>query len=323
VKYTLATMGTGGTNGIDAKNTSTPPGKLQLPSGGAKVTGGKATVTITATDPGNPRGYVDGQVYFATYDFDPPVEGYNQDPDDLISVQIYQQTPITGTPTWRNGIGDILRQYGMLYPIMGQFRLWTYGGVVENNAKIARVLRLDASLPLHMPATRDLSSIRCNLILSWFDAGMPYGPIGPVGGPGTSWNNLPTVGGWGRMTSLVVRSGDVIDAIQPIYGSNAAPSQGGPGGGPTRIDLTDDAIVSITGSSGTYFGRAQLAQLTFTTARGKTYGPFGTMRNVSSPSPFELTAPAGGAIWSFFGTTAVHTDGTTYVASLGGNVQAL
>jgi hypothetical protein len=206
---------------------------------------------------------------------------------------------------------------------MGRFQLWTYEGVVANREKIQRVLSLDISEPLHMPVSRDLSTIRCNLILNWFNAGMPYGPIGPVGGPGTSWDNLPTVSGWGPMTSLVVRSGDIIDAIQPSYGSNAAPIQGGPGGTPTSINLTDDAIVSITGSTGTYFGMKQVAQLTFNTARGRTYGPFGTMRNVQSPQPFELVAPTGSAIRSFFGTTVVHSGGTTYIASIGGNVQLL
>jgi hypothetical protein len=121
----------------------------------------------------------------------------------------------------------------------------------------------------------------------------------------------------------VLRCGDIIDAIQPIYGSNAAPIQGGHGGTPTSINLTNDAIVSITGFTGTYFGMAQVSQLTFKTASGKTYGPYGTMNNVQSPKTFELVAPAGSAIRSFFGTTVTHTDGTTFVASLGGNVQML
>jgi hypothetical protein len=210
----------------------------------------------------------------------------------------------------------------MLYPIMGRFQLWTYEGVIANREKIQRVLSTDISQPLHMPVSRDLSAIRCKLILDWFNAGMPYGPMGPVGGPGTSWDNLPTVSGWGPMTSLVVRSGDVIDAIQPSYGSNSAPIQGGPGGTPTSINLTGDAIVSITGSTGTYFGMTQVVQLSFNTARGRTY-PFGTMRNVQNPQPFELVAPTGTAIRSFLGTTAVHTDGTTYIASIGGNVELL
>ncbi len=322
-KYTLGTLGTSGTHGINPTNISTPEGKLLLSSSTLNVTGGKATLTITGTNPGNPRGYVDGQVYFTTYTFSPPVADYNQDPNDLLSAQIYQANPITGTPSWTNGIGDILRQYGMLYPIMGRFQLWTYEGVVENRDKIQRVLGLDISQPLHMPVSRDLSTIKCNILLDWFKAGMPYGPIGPVGGPGSSWNNLPTVSSWGPMTSLVVRAGDIIDAIQPSYGSNAAPFQGGPGGTANSIDLTGDAIVSMSGYTGTYFGMEQVAQLTFKTARGKSYGPYGTMRNVQNARPFELAAPTGSGIRSFFGTTVVHSGGTTYIAGLGGNVQML
>ncbi|RKI49502.1 hypothetical protein D7Y27_02660 [Corallococcus sp. AB004] len=322
-QYTLSTLGTSGTNGISEANISTPTGKLQLSSNVVSVTGGKATVTLTGTDPGNPRGYVDGQVYFTQYTFSPTVADYNADPNDLVSVQIYQQTPITGAPTWVNGIGDILRQYGMLYPIMGRFQLWTYDGVISNREKIARVLGLDISQPLHMPVSRDLSAIKLQLILNWFNGGMPYGPMGPEGGPGTAWDNLPTVSGWGPMTSLLVRSGDIIDAIQPSYGSNAAPYQGGPGGNAHTIDLTDDGIVSMTGYTGTYFGMTQIAQVTFKTARGKTYGPYGTMANVSNAKPYSLVVPTGSAIRSFFGTTVVHSGGTKYIASLGGNVQLL
>lgn len=320
--YTLSTLGTSGTNGINAQNTATPPGKLSPQAPVVEVKGGRAVFNITATDPGNPRGYVDGQVYLATYDFSPAVPDFHQDPNDVVSAQIYQQSPIAGVPSWTNGIGETLRQYGMLYPIMGRFQLWTYDGVVENSEKIQRVLSLDISQPLHMPVTRDLSTIRYNLIRSWFQAGMPYySPLGPQGGPGTSWDNLPTVRDWGPMTSLVIRSGDVIDAIQPIYGANAAPSQGGARGTASTVQLGGDPIVAITGYTGSYFGKLQAVQLTFKSASGALHGPFGTMRNVENRQSFELVAPAGSTIRSFFGTTAVHTDGTTYIAAIGGNLQ--
>jgi hypothetical protein len=172
--YTLSTLGTSGTNGIRDSTLSMPEGKLTFSQDTVEVRDGKATVIMQGANPENPRGYVDGQVYFATYNFDPEVTTFHQDPNDIISAQIYQQNPVTGTPTWVNGIGDILRQYGMLYPIMGQFQLWTYEGVKENHDKIKRVLGLNISQPLYMPVTRDLSAIRCKLILDWFNAGMPY-----------------------------------------------------------------------------------------------------------------------------------------------------
>jgi hypothetical protein len=280
-------------------------------------------VTITGHNPGNPRGYVDGQVYFITYNFNPPVTGFHQDPNDVISAQIYQEDPIKGDPTWENGIGNILRQYGMLYPIMGQFQLWTYEGVYENHEKIQRVLGLDISQPLFMPVTRDLSAIRCQLILDWFNTGMLYSQVGPAGGPGTSWNNQPEVSTWGPLTGLVVRSGDISDSIAPVYGARTATPRGGSGGNLHQIDLAGDAIVAISGFTGTYFGATQVAQLSFTTARGRTFGPFGTFQNVSGKQPFDLRAPAGYRINSFFGTTFTHMDGKTFIASIGGNVLAM
>jgi hypothetical protein len=318
--YTLSTLGTSGTNGINARNLSTPPGKLTLSASTVAVAGGKASVTIRGLDPGNPRSYVDGQVYFNTYNFSPQVADFYLDPNDLVSVQIYQQNPITGYPTWVNGIGDILRQYGMLYPIMGQFQLWTYKGVRENHDKIQRVLGLDISQPLHMPVSRDLSAIRCKLIMDWFHADMPYSQVGPAGGPGTAWNNLPAVSTWGPLTGLVVRSGDIVDSIAPVYGTQTAPPQGGTGGDPHQVSVTGDAIVAISGVTGTYFGATHVAQVTFTTAGGKVLGPFGTLRNVGATQPFELRAPAEYRINSFFGTTFTHTDGRAFIASIGGNV---
>lgn len=318
--YTLSTLGTSGTNGINESNLSTPTGTLTLSGSTVAVHEGKATVTITGHNPGNPRGYVDGQVYFNTYNFSPEVANFHQDPNDLVSVQIYQQSPITGYPTWVNGIGNILRQYGMLYPIMGQFQLWTYQGVVENHEKIQRVLGLDISQPLHMPVTRDLSAIRCKLVLDWFRAGMPYSQVGPAGGPGASWNNLPEVGDWGPLTGIVVHSGEIVDSIAPVYGTRTAPPQGGSGGSPTQVDFPGDAIVAISGFTGKYLNATHVAQLTFTTAAGTTFGPFGTMRNVGPVQPIDLRAPEGCRINSFFGTTFTHTDGKAYIASIGGNV---
>jgi len=327
VTYTLGTLGTSGTNGINASNLSTPEGKLVLSSAVVNVSDGKATLTITGQDPGNPRGYVDGQVYFTTYTFSPAVDGYNQDPNDLLSAQIYQQHPIDGTPTWQNGIGDLLRQYGMLYPIMGRFQLWTYEGVIVNREKILRVLTTDISQPLHMPVSRDLSEIRTNLVVAWLQAGMPYGTLGPAGGSGSpygqSWDNLPSVKDWGPITSLLVRAGDILDAIAPTYGANTAPLAGGQGGVASTIDLVGDAITAISGYSGVYFGVEQIAQVTFHTAKGKTYGPYGTMNNVDQPTAFELHAPQGSAVQSFFGTTVQHTNGDVFVGALGGNVRAL
>lgn len=147
--------------------------------------------------------------------------------------------------------------------------------------------------------------------------------IGPVGGPGSAWNNLPTVARFGAMSALVVRHGEIIDAIQPFYGALAAPSQGGQGGSASRTQFAGEPIVQMFGYTGNYYGAEQVVQLGFKTLHGKTIGPFGTMGGVTNKKSFELAAPAGQHINSFFGATVVHTGGGTYIASLGGNTAPL
>jgi hypothetical protein len=282
------------------------------------VQGGKATVIMQGANPGNPRGYVDGQVYFTTYNFSPEVADFHQDPNDIISAQIYQENPITGYPTWKNGIENILKQYGMLYPIMGQFQLWSYQGVVENHDKIQRVLGLDISQPLFMPVTRDLSAIRCKLILDWFNAGMPYEQIGPAGAPGQGWNNLPEVSTWGPLTGVEIRSEDIINSFAPVYGDRTAKPVGTFGGGTlNQVDFLGEPIVTISGVTGTYLAPPCIGRLEFTTASNRTFGPYGTLQNVANQQPFRLSAPEGFRINSFFGTTE---RSGMFIASIGGNV---
>ncbi len=121
---------------------------------------------------GNPVGSVDGQVYFLDYSFVNSPPGYTQFADDLVSMQVYQ--PMTSrAPTWTGDVKRVLEVYGFLYPIMSRFQLGDYAPVVKNAAMIRRVLELEMEQPLHMPATRDLSDSRRDMILRWMDAGMP------------------------------------------------------------------------------------------------------------------------------------------------------
>lgn len=116
----------------------------------------------------------------------------------------------------------------------------------------------------------------------------------------------------------MIRSGDIIDSIAPVYGSRTATPQGGSGGDLSRIDFTGAPLVTISGITGKYFDDACVGQLSFTTASGTTFGPFGTLKSVGARQPFALNAPAGFRINSFFGTT--HAGGMLFIASIGGNV---
>ncbi|MDH5670684.1 MAG: hypothetical protein OEZ06_00950 [Myxococcales bacterium] len=170
--YTNSTIGTGGTPGLDAVPMGTPATALSFEQS-VPVHKGIARFTLEATDPGNPREFIDGQIYFLRYVFEPPVSGYQQGADDLVSVLVFQNTVVQGEPTWANSIGEILGQYGRLYPIMARFGLTSHEQVKVNAEQIADVLERAYADPFHMPVTRDLSESRRQLILKWMASGMP------------------------------------------------------------------------------------------------------------------------------------------------------
>ncbi|MCG8460520.1 MAG: hypothetical protein MI919_29920 [Holophagales bacterium] len=195
LSYTKSTLGTGPNPGtanlsipqqtvlfrpvLPAPKTGSGPAPAEVPPTASPVDvpviDGVATFELIADCPGNPRGWIDGQVYFVTYELAskkawPPDPV--RDPNALLSVQIYQDTQIV-EPSWKNGIGEILTQYGRLYPIMTQIGLSDHETVQQNAGMIQHVLSLPMTDPLHMPVTRDLSASRRQLILDWLATGAP------------------------------------------------------------------------------------------------------------------------------------------------------
>ncbi len=184
VAYTNATPGTGGSPGVN--NLSIPQTAITIENPEATTDeNGKATITVKASDPGNPRDYIDGQIYFLTYKLKSADKGYSQSPDDIITIQVYQQHPLSllipeNNPTsklitWNNGVRDILAQYDKLYPVMSFLDLGNYEVVTEpkNLQKIKTVFETTLENPIHMPVTRDLSESRRAVILSWIENGAP------------------------------------------------------------------------------------------------------------------------------------------------------
>ncbi|WP_299495708.1 hypothetical protein [uncultured Shewanella sp.] len=167
--YTNQTLGTGDTAGL--VNLSIPQNALIFDSVTTTDPTGKASLTINAQNPGNPRAYIDGQVYFLRYRFaDHDYQGHD---DDLISIQVYQAQPDFGDLTWDGSIGEILSQYGKLYPVMQNFDLSRYDSVKLNSQKIRGVLLRHYNDALYMPVVRDLSQDRIHMITQWIDNGCP------------------------------------------------------------------------------------------------------------------------------------------------------
>ena len=131
--------------------------------------------------------------------------------------------------------------------------------------------------------------------------------------PGTSFDDTPIIGAAGNplISQLVIRSGNVLDAIQMTNAGMYAqipvayklPQHGGNGGNPsTALIPAGDAVAKVSGYTGIWFGWNCVLQLTITTRNGKVFGPYGTMSNASSKTPFSYGAPQGQSIVAFSGS---------------------
>jgi len=132
---------------------------------------------------------------------------------------------------------------------------------------------------------------------------------------GTSFDDTQIVGAAGNppITGLVVRSGEVVDALQATntgsyQGCNspllyALPQHGGNGGQPDTVTVAaGDTIAEVSGYTGIWFGWECVLQITITSRNGQVFGPFGTMNNASSQTPFSYVAPQGQSIVAFAGS---------------------
>ncbi len=152
---------------------------------------GRATLDLNASadGPGNPRGYIGGQLYGIGYQLADQPAGYISNIMNYISVLVFDKKVVPDKPTWYQDIQPLLTQYGNLYPIMSQYvvDLTKYESVIHR----IQILQLAFSLPLrdpnHMPVTRDLGAGDRDTILKWLSSPGPDGnpllgspPIQPV-----------------------------------------------------------------------------------------------------------------------------------------------
>lgn len=149
-----------------------PESALTFPASIATGPDGTARLTLTASDPGNPRGYIDGQVYGVTYapGAAPPPVGSVQDNSLMLSALVFSGYRASATPTWLRDIAPILRQYADLYPVMKPFiDLSDYGAVVRMRRLLQNVFAAPITDPNAMPVTRDLSTAKRETLLRWLE----------------------------------------------------------------------------------------------------------------------------------------------------------
>lgn len=142
-----------------------PPSALTFPPSVVTGPDGRAELPLAAAPPGNPRGYIDGQVYTVLYGWS---DGPSQTFGMPVSVLVWDDYQAPERPTWVADVQPILQQYANLYPVMRDIvDLASYSSVVRYRGMLRRVLELPIEDPNAMPVTRDLSPAKRAMLLRW------------------------------------------------------------------------------------------------------------------------------------------------------------
>ncbi|MGH3982898.1 MAG: hypothetical protein ACRDST_09525 [Pseudonocardiaceae bacterium] len=151
---------------------------LSLPDQVDTGVDGTATITLTAADPANPRGAIDGVVetigYSARLAPDGSLDYAGSGLDaglDVIVAHVRDAYPVPPDPDWERDVQPVLAQYSRLYPIMREHLvdLGDRAAVRPWRAAILLGLTRDIADPNHMPVTRDLSGPKRAAIIRWFE----------------------------------------------------------------------------------------------------------------------------------------------------------
>ncbi|WP_184549613.1 ferritin-like domain-containing protein [Mucilaginibacter sp. FT3.2] len=154
------------------QNFGTPAAAFTFPASITTDANGKAELTMKATDPGNPRVYIDGQLYGISYALGTvaPAYGSIQNPSQMISALVFSDYAIPEQPNWVEHIQPIFQQYADLYPVMKPIvDLSNFSSVVGKLYILKNVFSMEMTNPNYMPVTRDLSEAKRAMIRKWLD----------------------------------------------------------------------------------------------------------------------------------------------------------
>jgi hypothetical protein len=162
-----------------APSVATPESAVEFPARVVADEHGLARLPIRVTNPGNPRTFIDGQVYGIRPILEDTLAygtGDTYNPWDFVSLLLFGEFHADEPPTWYGSLEPIFQQYANLYPVMKKFLdMADYDSVCAN----ARLLQLAFGLPMEdpnsMPITRDLSPAKRATILRWLREPGPDG----------------------------------------------------------------------------------------------------------------------------------------------------
>jgi hypothetical protein len=172
-------------NGLQAAGpalpVASPADAIRFPQTVVAGDDGVAALPIEGREPGNPRGFIDGQVYgvrpVLAEALDPAAD-HPFNPWDFVSVLLWDAFGAGDPVTW----GDLqpdFQQYANLYPVMDPILdMADYDSVCEHRDLLLLAFGLDPADPNSMPVTRDLSSAKRDAILRWLrDVGADGKPL--------------------------------------------------------------------------------------------------------------------------------------------------
>jgi hypothetical protein len=153
----------------------TPHSALTFPDTVTTDSDGRAVVELTASAPGNPRGYIDGQVYGVSYGWAGDTSVAH---DNVINALVFDAYEASEQPTWIADVQPILQQYANLYPAMRDVvDLSDYADVAQKHWRaLDYAMGLTTTDPNYMPVTRDLSPAKSKMIRGWL-AQQPNPPV--------------------------------------------------------------------------------------------------------------------------------------------------
>ncbi|CEF49392.1 unnamed protein product [uncultured bacterium] len=180
VEPTMGLMGGPGTGAklsIPIPDVGTPSGVITYNPTIQTMANGCGSLTVSACKqgPGNPRVYLDGQLYGLGYQLATLPKNYNANPMNYISVLAWDSFDVPENPTWFQHIQPILAKYANLYPLMSRrlIDLGDYDSVVRNLPIMKLSFTRNLDDPNYMPVTRDLSLNKRKTILKWLNSADP------------------------------------------------------------------------------------------------------------------------------------------------------
>lgn len=149
-----------------------PESALTFPAQVTTGADGTVPLTLVAGDPGQPRQYIDGQIYGVTYGLgdSPPPTGSVGNGNLILNVLVWSGYEVPEHPSWLTDVMPIFQQYADLYPVMRPIvDLANYSSVTSRLPALRNVFDRSVDNPNYMPVTRDLSTKKRTMIRRWLD----------------------------------------------------------------------------------------------------------------------------------------------------------